>query len=211
MVIFSGQGFAFFSEHAIITPKNLKMHEDFKIWLYCTENDPDMINVVLPFHEGDQKYWLFSCSRELSDKELNFRKIIWLSHNPIPDYVLGIAPIAPILDGSGKVPAGSFIRLKIRKALLPTTYIYQDFETGVDDGGWYRTYKISSFPIGTGVDPLMEIEWDISHFERIGDNAKHRELEHKLRQLLADEDFMSRFGQRYKAEKDAGKSAGRPK
>jgi hypothetical protein len=212
VAIFSGQAFAFFSDHAIITPKNLAKHEEFKIWTYCTKNDPDMVNVVLPFHEGDKKYWLFSCSRELSDKELNFREVIWQPYKPIPDYVRGIVPIAPILDDSGKVPEGSFIRLKIRKAELPTTYIYQDFAKGVDDGGFYRTYKISSFPIGTGIDPLMEIEWDISHFQRIGDNAKHRESEDKLRKLLADKAFMSEFGQRYKAvQAGSGQPATRPK
>lgn len=200
------QACAIFSAHAIVTPKNVSEHKDYKVWLYCTKDDPSMVHVVLPFHEGDKKYWLVSSSRELQDKEVNFRNLIWLSYKAAPEYIRQIAPIAPIVDRSGKVPDGAFIRFKIRRDKLPVTYLYQDFDQPVDDGGWYRTYRLSAFPIGTGIDPIMRLEWDISRFKRMGDNAKHREAERELQQMLADDAFMANWGQRYLAEQDAADS-----
>ena len=204
---FCGQAFGIFSSHAVVTPENVAEHEDFRVWLYSRKEDPDMVNVILPFHEGMKKYWLVTSTRELEGEELELRNLLWSSYEATPDYIRRIVPIAPTLDENGHTQKGSFIRLKIRKDALATSYIYQDFDEPVDDGGWYRTFVLSSFPVGAGIDPLMEVEWDISQSERRGENTKHRDAEKKLRQMVADKVFMEDFGQRYDAEQDIAKKA----
>ena len=54
----SSQLHAFFWNHAIMTPDNLEEHEEHKIWLYSNEDEPDMVNVVLPYHKGQKNIGL---------------------------------------------------------------------------------------------------------------------------------------------------------
>ena len=194
--------FAFFSSHVIITPKNVSEHKEYKIWLYCDKDDPEMVNIILPFHAGMKKYWLISSNRELTDKELIFRDLIWRSYKPPPRYITQVVPISPPRDDEDKAVKGAFIKLKLKKTILSKSYIYHDFDTPVDDGGYYRTYRLTTFPIGKEWDYIRNLEMDVSYYKRLKDNSKHREAESKLKDALADKVFMAAYRKKHKAEQD---------
>jgi hypothetical protein len=177
----------------VITPESDSDQYDFKAWVYSDKWNPAMVNVVIPYHLGDKKYWLVVCNRILRDEELSFRSLIWSNYKPTPDYISYVAPIAPLLDNNGQAPKVGFIRLKIRKENLSSYYVYHDFDQAMEDGGCYRTYKLSSFPIGFSFDPVRALEMKISTYLREGNNELHRKAERELRAILEDERFMKKL------------------
>ena len=187
-----------------MTPDNLEEHEEHKIWLYSNEDEPDMVNVVLPYHKGQKKYWFVKASRDLTDKELLFGHLILNEANwSVPDYIDLAVPLNPHSDRDGNIAEDLFIRFKIRKGMLRNAYIYYDYPYCVDGGGWCRTYILSSFPVETGKSFLMHVEWDISRFERTGDYLKETEYKELREEILEHIDLEKKKKERQEEANEA--------
>ncbi|BDS05030.1 hypothetical protein NT6N_00700 [Oceaniferula spumae] len=157
---------AIYSQFVIMTPDAGRAQADFQPWLYSDKKQPEIVTVVVPFHKGMKKYWLITASHALKDDQLDFRPLITASYKPIPKYITSIIPLSPPLDDLGQPQTAGFIIIKIRKDDLARHYIHHDFAVGVDDGGYYRTYNLSSYPIGKQFDGVRDRGMELSRAKR---------------------------------------------
>jgi len=189
----------FTSDFVILTPDADHRHDELQPWLYYVETAPEIVTVVIPFHKGGKKYWLVTAARPLPDEQLNFRNLIWLSHNPLPDYITSIVPLSPHLDNVGQPEKAGFITFLVRKEDLAKHYVYNDFATGVDDGGDYRTYKLSSYKVTKQFEGTRIREMEASSAMR------EKEVEELLRNAESSKKLMEEWYRQDK-EKKANKA-----
>lgn len=186
----------FFSQFVILTPNAGREHQEFQPWLYSDRNQPEIVSVVIPFHKGMKKYWLISATHALEDDQLNFRSLITASYKPIPKYITTIIPLCPQLDDLGQPEAAGFIVFRVRRDELARHYVYHDFSVGVDDGGYFRTYKLSAYPIGKQFDELRVQEMEASATKR------RKEVEELIRNDEESKRWMEEWTRKQKEKKD---------
>jgi len=151
----------FFSAFVVMTPDAGKGQAEFQPWLYHPLEDSDTVIVAVPHHQGDKKYWLVKTTRELAENELNLRSVIQLGSRPLPAHIESVSKLSAY-ESLGEPEAGEdlgVIYVRIRREALNEFYIVHDFPTGVDDGGYYRTYQLSAYPIdsfGVGQDKMWQ-------------------------------------------------------
>jgi hypothetical protein len=139
-----------------------KDQADFQPWLYQAFKAPETVIVAVPYHKGDKQYWLVRTNRILSDDELNLRTIIHSqSSRALPDHIESVSKLAPFdpTEANGDGEAIGIIYVRIRRDALKNYYVAHDFPEGVDDGGDYRTYKLSSYTVDSfelGQDRISE-------------------------------------------------------
>ena len=171
-IFLSHSAYGIFSAFELLTPKSGSVHDDYQPWVCETWNQPDILTIFIPFHKGQKKYWLVSATHALNDEQLNFRPLITASYTPIPKHIVSIVPLSPNLDDHGKPVQGGFLTFRIRRENLPKFYVYHDFSVGVDDGGYYRTYKLSSYPIGKSIDSARTDAMEASRLKRLKNDAE---------------------------------------
>ena len=144
-----------------MTPET-KDQAEFQPWLYHAFKAPETVIVAVPYHKGDKQYWLVRANRILSDDELNLRTIIHSQNTrALPDHIESVSKLAPYdpTEASGDGEAIGIIYVRIRRDAIKNYYVVHDFPEGVDDGGDYRTYKLSSYAIDSfelGQDRISE-------------------------------------------------------
>lgn len=153
----SPQVFGFFSQFVVVTP-DLEGHEEFQPWLYQDWKDQDFVTVIFPYHAGDLAYWLIHANLPLSDEELNFRPYVWQPSLALPKKLSSITRLS---NESGTDPKfENFLKLRIRKSDLANYYVYYDFVSPVDGGGFFRAFRLSSYPIGKSYDLRRELQME---------------------------------------------------
>ena len=139
-----------YSERFVLMTPETKDQAEFQPWLYHAFKAPDTVIVAVPYHKGDKQYWLVRANRILSDDELNLRTIIHSqSTRSLPDHIESVSKLAPYnqTEVSAVNETIGIIYFRIRRAALKNYYVVHDFPEGVDDGGDYRTYKLSAYAV----------------------------------------------------------------
>ena len=175
------QTFGFFSQFVVITP-DLKGHEKYQPWFYQNNNEPNFVTVIFPNHSGDRAYWLVHSKLPLPDEELNFRSYIWNDFQPLPEKLSSITQLS---GHRGRQPnSESFLKFRIRKSELSNYYVYYDHITGVDGGGYFRTFRLSSYPISKEHDWIRRSQMEAFVLDTQGSKEEAREklkfVEHSL-------------------------------
>jgi hypothetical protein len=172
-----------YSERFVLMTPETKDQSDFQPWLYHAFKAPETVIVAVPYHKGDKKYWLVRTNRNLSEDEFNMRTIIHSNNSrPLPDHIEFVSKLSPYdpTEASGVGGEIGIIYVRIRSDALNNYYVVHDFPDVVDDGGDYRTYKLSAYAVDSfeaGQDRISE------YFKARRENQKA--VEAQLEKLVA--------------------------
>ena len=138
---------AIFSQFVILNSESYQgHHEKYRPSLKVNLKNPDFIDVRIPFRNDGLGYWLIVASRKLPNSELDFRLIAWDGeiYEEIESFVR--------LEESHKLGGSDFkdkgyLEFTLHKDILKRCYVYHDYDSPVDDGGFYYTYDLSKHKI----------------------------------------------------------------
>ena len=146
---------AIFSEFVVLDSDSyVGNHAEYRPSLKVNSKNPNFVDVRIPFHKGGQSYWLIIASKELPEKELEFRLMTW--DGKVYDGIESFVRLGESMDLWGVDPKGKgYLEFTVHKDILQRCYVYHDYDAPVDDGGFYYTYNLPKHRVEQDAAPQI--------------------------------------------------------
>ena len=120
--------------------------------LCVNQKNPAFVDVKIPYESEGQAYWLVVANRALKLEEMCFRGTAW--GDEMPKYLSQFVKLGKPVAFWGA--EAKFIEFTILKSDLSRTFVYKDFDSVVDDGGYYYTFCLAKQKVEQVVPPKSD-------------------------------------------------------
>ena len=138
-----------FSEFARITPET-EGQLQMSVQMLPVEGQDDKCQIVVPGVWPPKRTHVIVCREKVAPERQNFREYLWSGNRKRTDVVSVTVVVPPGRSRASRPDSTARPRathVVLHRTLLGRAYIYIDFATPIEDGGYYYCIDLSAYPL----------------------------------------------------------------